>query len=562
MKRTLSFCVTVCILLLCATQISAASDDTIDTLFVGDFQSLEAISEDFRNVRLILTKDITATEDLRFISSEARKREIILDLNGYSLSFESEKCLFINDWSGYSTRTDMCFTLTSGKKGASVIFLYIPEKGFPGGFCNAGNLTLDGDVSLTAENAVTGSSLTPIGQSVGGSLIVNADPDSFLVVNSGNLNGLGNFQKVIENNGGRLTINGGIIQNGTNVAITSNDNCIFNDGGELLINGGRIQAYGEGCTAIINYDSFNPCGTPALVGESSPLPVKDTFVMTGGSVTAEGKDATAVDLGINGMVIGGRIAASGENSVGIRYAHATEPEEAQNITLLGGRIAGEGRALADKSGNSAWYKNIDGGAVPVGSAEKEITPGPGDISPDSWYAPVFYQLVYDGTIKGYPGGSFRPHGGITRSELVALLAHMDGEDMSRYEAVEPPFKDVAVPVWYAASTLWGKAKGIVSGYPDGSFRAGDRVTREQLVTMAYEYALHKGVEMKPGTTQSGNIDGFTDAARVSEWATPAMQWAIDAGIVSGRGNNRLAPKETATRAEAAVLLAKAIASMD
>jgi hypothetical protein len=57
-----------------------------------------------------------------------------------------------------------------------------------------------------------------------------------------------------------------------------------------------------------------------------------------------------------------------------------------------------------------------------------------------------------------------------------------------------------------------------------------------------------------GIDTEKNLSDFLDAAKVSEWAVPAMQWAVSAGLIQGRSINLLAPQEHITRAETAVIL--------
>ena len=76
------------------------------------------------------------------------------------------------------------------------------------------------------------------------------------------------------------------------------------------------------------------------------------------------------------------------------------------------------------------------------------------------------------------------------------------------------------------------------------------VTREQFATMLYRYAGEPEV--------SGDLSAYTDADRVSDWATDAMLWATQKGIVAGLTATTLDPQGTATRAQAAAMLMRFI----
>lgn len=84
----------------------------------------------------------------------------------------------------------------------------------------------------------------------------------------------------------------------------------------------------------------------------------------------------------------------------------------------------------------------------------------------------------------------------------------------------------------------------------GLFGAEDSVTREQLALTLYQYAKVKGYDV----SASASLDRFADGAKTSDWAKPAMQWAVANGLFSGKSGNRLDPHGTATRAEVASIL--------
>ena len=72
--------------------------------------------------------------------------------------------------------------------------------------------------------------------------------------------------------------------------------------------------------------------------------------------------------------------------------------------------------------------------------------------------------------------------------------------------------------------------------------------------MIFRYASYLGSDTDIDAIE--NLNDFSDAIDVSRWAIPAMKWAIDAELVQGRGGNKIAPKEFATRAETAIILTR------
>ena len=84
---------------------------------------------------------------------------------------------------------------------------------------------------------------------------------------------------------------------------------------------------------------------------------------------------------------------------------------------------------------------------------------------------------------------------------------------------------------------------------DGTNMTG-AITREQLVTMLFRYAVKNGLE---AVTLSENLTQFTDASDISAWAVSAMQWAVGQGLIQG-SNGQLRPQANASRAEVATIL--------
>ncbi|MNI71511.1 S-layer protein precursor [compost metagenome] len=89
---------------------------------------------------------------------------------------------------------------------------------------------------------------------------------------------------------------------------------------------------------------------------------------------------------------------------------------------------------------------------------------------------------------------------------------------------------------------------IMSGYEDGSFRAGQKITRTELAVIMVRA---QGLTVDPDA-----VPTFSDTAQIAAWARPYIAAAEKAGLISGKGGNRYAPAEYATRAEAVTLLVK------
>lgn len=169
-----------------------------------------------------------------------------------------------------------------------------------------------------------------------------------------------------------------------------------------------------------------------------------------------------------------------------------------------------------------------------------------DVSATDWfYEPV--QYAYDNDLMAGTGTRiFSPQMTTTRGMIVTILHRM--EDCPSVSA--KAFDDVDQSQWYAAAVNWAATKGVVNGYGNGKFGPNDPITREQMASIIMNYSNYKGYD----TSARASLTKFTDHHSVSEYAEDVMKWAVGSGLLSGRGNNLLAPQGQTTRAEAATIL--------
>lgn len=106
-----------------------------------------------------------------------------------------------------------------------------------------------------------------------------------------------------------------------------------------------------------------------------------------------------------------------------------------------------------------------------------------DVSRTAWYAPVIATAVQRGIVRGYGDGTFRPDSPVNRAEIVAMLLAAKQVELPHGSA-DQIFTDVAPNAWYARYVNYGKAKGIIGGYPDGSFHPDSLVNRAELAKIA------------------------------------------------------------------------------
>ena len=171
-----------------------------------------------------------------------------------------------------------------------------------------------------------------------------------------------------------------------------------------------------------------------------------------------------------------------------------------------------------------------------------------DVDTAKWYhLPVDYVLTHK-MMNGVSSRAFAPNANLTRGMLVQILHNLEGKP----KGTAANFSDVQADAWYAEAVGWAASNKVVTGYADGTFRPNAAVTREQAAAILYRYAQSKGIDVSVG--ENTNILSYVDVQQASEYAIPALQWAVGAGVLNGKNGGRLAPTGTATRAEIAAIM--------
>ena len=171
-----------------------------------------------------------------------------------------------------------------------------------------------------------------------------------------------------------------------------------------------------------------------------------------------------------------------------------------------------------------------------------------DVKESDWFYEAVSYAVENGLMSGMSEDIFAPNTPLTREMLAVVLYNVEGQPESTEANT---FTDVKGDMWYTDAILWANENGIVAGYDNGAYGVGDLITREQFATILYRYAQFKGYD----TTQGGMaVREFSDYENISDYARPAMAWAVNAGIMGGMDDGTLMPQGKATRAEAATML--------
>ncbi len=171
-----------------------------------------------------------------------------------------------------------------------------------------------------------------------------------------------------------------------------------------------------------------------------------------------------------------------------------------------------------------------------------------DVSEDHWATQSISVLACKGLVSGYGDGAFRPEASLTRAEAVVLLVNAKGvgQGLEELKNVECIFRDVEDGHWASAYINLAWERGLVSGYPDGSFRPEQQVSRLEFTTM-----LIRALEMNE---YGGPALAFTDGGQIPEWARTSVDLATSYGLISGYPDGTFKGSRDVRRDEATAML--------
>lgn len=195
-------------------------------------------------------------------------------------------------------------------------------------------------------------------------------------------------------------------------------------------------------------------------------------------------------------------------------------------------------AYAEVEGETCWGET---------RSFRTAADGFADVPAGAWFADAVAYVSENNMMNGTSANRFSPDDAATRSMVVTILYRMEGEPHAN--AVD--FADVSSDVYYADAVSWAAGLGLVNGITDFSFAPNEPITREQLAVILYRYAQYNGYDAEQGGM---SLHEYTDAAQISSYAVPAMQWAGGEGLITGTSGAMLSPKGSATRAQLAVIL--------
>ncbi|MBD2327180.1 family 10 glycosylhydrolase [Alkalinema sp. FACHB-956] len=171
-----------------------------------------------------------------------------------------------------------------------------------------------------------------------------------------------------------------------------------------------------------------------------------------------------------------------------------------------------------------------------------------------WAAACITNLNETGIISGYPDRTFRPDTEVSRAAFAAMVTKAFPQ-MAPVRSAQT-FRDVPAAFWGAAAIQQAYRAGFFSGFPDGTFRPNAAITRAQALT-----ALASGSQWKAQRSVKATLASLKDAQTIPSYAEGAIAAALEKGVVVNYPEaQKLNADRVATRAELAAFLCQALPS--
>lgn len=170
-----------------------------------------------------------------------------------------------------------------------------------------------------------------------------------------------------------------------------------------------------------------------------------------------------------------------------------------------------------------------------------------DLDGVEWAREPICKLAEMGVLRGKEYRLFYPNDNITREEFVKMLTVAYKLNI---ENKTDKFTDVNADDWFMPYVAAALENGIVNGVSDDMFGTGQNITRQDLAVMAYNAACKAGMDFGEST----DVQSFNDDDNISDYAKTAVYALKSQDIVNGIDGKNFAPRDTATRAEAAKIL--------
>jgi len=180
------------------------------------------------------------------------------------------------------------------------------------------------------------------------------------------------------------------------------------------------------------------------------------------------------------------------------------------------------------------------------SAEEAAAPAFSDIK-GHWAEQIITDWAAHKVVNGYPDGTFKPDNFITRAEFAQVVKNLLALD----KKADKDFSDVAKDAWYYDAVMCVAKAGIMNGDGNGTFRPEDNITREEALLAYARIVIGVGEDELPA-----DLSKFKDGDEVADWAKDRISALVREGIILGMPDGKLHPKDNITRAELLAMLSQ------
>lgn len=354
--------------------------------------------------------------------------------------------------------------------------------------------------------------------------------------------------------GDGLDSNGSIYMNGGNVKIwqTGNGDGALDYETACEVTGGTLLAAGSmgmaaAPTKTDDSQAYINFSASSAISSGSTISIKDA---SGNTVYT-----VKVPKSVQSVVFSSPKVTDGASYT--LYEGSTQKASASATTEssgngMGGRPGGGFGGMQRPDGTNGGMTPPDGSSsgqppqLPDGA--NSVQPGGfTDVAANLWYAQAVDFVTRSRLMSGTSTGVFSPDNAMTRAMLVTVLWRAEGQPTASSAA---SFTDAASDSWYSSAVAWAVENGIVNGTSDTTFSPDKSVTRQEIAAILQRYAKYKGADI----TQTADLSAYTDNTSVASWASDAMAWAVNKGVITGATSTTLAPSANATRAQVATML--------
>jgi hypothetical protein len=290
--------------------------------------------------------------------------------------------------------------------------------------------------------------------------------------------------------------------------------------------------------------------TITVISANTPAPAGGG----GGGVSSPGPAVTSVSPNTGSMTGGAAVIVTGDN-IASATAVTFGAMAASSFTVnSNGTIAAT--PPAEAVGTVNVFVTTPAGVSPVSLSDQFTYTAPApvpaqgfsDVPPSYWASDAINSLSSLGYAGGYPDGSFRPGNKITRAEFATIMDNV--LKLTNHPARTPVFSDASTDAWFYQAVETAVYAGIFKGYGDGTFHPDAPISRQEIGCVLIQ-ALE---ESQLADSNANAVTRFIDDHDIAWWSRGYAFVALRQGIIGGYPDGSFKPENETTRAEACAMV--------